>query len=74
LPAKATRGLDFARNLASGATVSLVGTVTGNYANSGGSGGQGVGGGVYSLGTFTFDVTTVIDGNHASTSNNDIFA
>jgi hypothetical protein len=32
-----------------------------------------VGGGVYNLGTFTFDVFTDITGNHASTSNDDIF-
>ena len=37
------------------------------------SDGQGIGGGVYNLGTFTFDVTTVIAHNHASTSNDDIF-
>ena len=41
----------------------------------GGSDGQGVGGGVYvfSGGTFSFDATTDIKHNHASTSNNDIF-
>ncbi len=32
-----------------------------------------LGGGVYYLGMFTFDVFTVIKGNHASTSNNDIY-
>jgi hypothetical protein len=32
-----------------------------------------VGGGVYNLGTFTDDVLTVIAGNHASSSNDDIF-
>jgi hypothetical protein len=32
-----------------------------------------VGRGVYNLGTFIFDVTTVIAHNHASTSNEDIF-
>jgi hypothetical protein len=32
------------------------------------------GGGVYNkLGMFAFDVFTVIEGNHASTSNDDIF-
>jgi hypothetical protein len=35
--------------------------------------GLGVGGGVYNLGTFTFDVFTVIKKNHASTSYDDIF-
>jgi hypothetical protein len=39
----------------------------------GGTDGQGVGGGLYSLGTFTFDISTVIAKNHASTSNDDIF-
>jgi hypothetical protein len=32
-----------------------------------------MGGGIYNLGTFLFDVTTVITGNHASTSNDDVF-
>jgi len=35
--------------------------------------GQGVGGGVYNLGTSLFEVVTVIAGNHASTSNDDGF-
>jgi hypothetical protein len=35
--------------------------------------GQGIGGGVYTLGTFSFDSTTVIKKNHASTSNDNIF-
>lgn len=39
----------------------------------GGSGGLGIGGGVYNLGVFTFDLFTVINENHASTSNDDIF-
>ncbi len=51
--------------------------ITGNQASGGpetdGSVGQGIGGGVYYLGTFTFDGTTVIRTNRASTSNNDIF-
>jgi hypothetical protein len=32
-----------------------------------------VGGGVYELGTLTFDTLTLIKRNHASTSNDDIF-
>jgi hypothetical protein len=53
-------------------------TITANHANGGaadpgGSDGQGIGGGVYNLGAFTFDVATVIAFNHASTSNDDIF-
>ena len=43
--------------------------VTGNHAN----GKPGIGGGIYNLGTFTFDAFTVIKHNHASTSNDDIF-
>ena len=38
----------------------------------GGSDGEGIGGGVYNLGRFAFDPTTVIKKNHASTSNDDI--
>ena len=43
--------------------------VTQNHAN----GSPGVGGGVYNLGTFSFDALTDISANHASTSNVDIF-
>ena len=46
---------------------------TGGQGKGGGSNGQGIGGGVYYLGTFTYDGATVIRKNHASTSNNDIF-
>jgi hypothetical protein len=45
----------------------------GGAAGLGGSDGQGIGGGVYNLGAFTYDATTVIKDNHASTSNDDIF-
>ena len=45
----------------------------GGEEGSGGSDGHGVGGGVYNLGIFTFDASTVIKKNHASTSNDDIF-
>jgi hypothetical protein len=38
------------------------------------TGATGIGGGVYNLGTFTADSATVIAGNHASTSNDDIFS
>jgi hypothetical protein len=53
-------------------------TITNNHAmggagNGGGAFGLGVGGGVYNLGSFTFDAFTDITGNHASTSNDDIF-
>src|SRR5262245_14441132 len=44
----------------------------GGTAGLGGSGGSGIGGGVYDLGDFT-DVATLIAGNHASTSNDNIF-
>ena len=43
----------------------------GGEGDKGGGGGQGIGGGVYNLGTFSFDATTVIAHNHASTSNDD---
>jgi hypothetical protein len=39
----------------------------------GGMDGQGVGGGVYNLGTILFDPATLIASNHASTSNDDGF-
>lgn len=45
----------------------------GGSGDDGGSDGQGIGGGVYHQGTFTFDGTTVIQKNHASTSNDDVF-
>lgn len=53
-------------------------TITQNHAVGGAGGshghnGSGVGGGVNALGTFAFDAATVIDQNHASTSNNDVF-
>ena len=44
-------------------------SVTGNHAN----GKPGIGGGVYNLGAFIFDVFTVIKRNHASNGNDDIF-
>jgi hypothetical protein len=34
--------------------------------------GQGVGGGVYNLGTFVLDAVSIILGNHASTSNDNV--
>jgi hypothetical protein len=63
-----------------GITPSLTVSVTNINANSadggaggaGGSAGAGIGGGVYSLGDFCA-VDTVIEGNHASTSNDDNF-
>jgi hypothetical protein len=45
----------------------------GGEGEGGGSDGQGIGGGVYNLGTFTFDAATVIRHNRASTSNDDTF-
>jgi len=50
--------------------------VTGNYANAGSgttSDGVGIGGGVYSLGSFSVDNPASIHGNHASTSDDDIY-
>jgi hypothetical protein len=62
----------------SGSTVTLTNVmVTGNKADGGaaGSDGQGVGGGVYvqSRATVYADALTVITGNHASTSDDDVF-
>jgi hypothetical protein len=45
----------------------------GGKRGAGGSDGHGVGGGVFNDGTFTFDISTVIKKNRASTSNDDIF-
>ncbi len=42
--------------------------MTQNHAN----GSPGIGGGVYTLGTFSYDATTVIDDNHASTGDDNI--
>jgi hypothetical protein len=51
-------------------------TVTGNHANAGGGttgDGVGIGGGVYTLGSFSVDDPASIRDNHASTSNDDIY-
>ena len=45
----------------------------GGYGDDSGTDGEGVGGGVYNLGTFLFDSLTDIAHNHASTSNDDGF-
>jgi hypothetical protein len=45
----------------------------GGAAGNGGSSGQGVGGGVYNVGTFDLDAASVIHGNHACTSNDNVF-
>jgi hypothetical protein len=61
-----------------GATLNLTSSVVagnlaeGGEAGAGGTDGQGVGGGVYNVGTFT-NVSSLIRGNHASTSNDDIY-
>jgi hypothetical protein len=47
-------------------------TVTYNLAVGTAPAGQGIGGGVYHLGTFSLDGATVIDKNHASTSNDGV--
>jgi hypothetical protein len=39
----------------------------------GAAGGVGIGGGVFNVGVFSFDASTVINNNHASTSNDNIF-
>jgi dienelactone hydrolase len=45
----------------------------GGEGRAGGADGQGVGGGIYNLGTFLVDALSVIRHNHASTSNDDCF-
>jgi hypothetical protein len=45
----------------------------GGAAGAGGSAGQGIGGGIYTLGTFFLDAASLIAGNHASTSDNNVF-
>jgi hypothetical protein len=54
-------------------TSALVGNLAqGGAGGAGGSDGAGIGGGVYDLGTFT-DLVSVIVGNLASTSNDNIY-
>ncbi len=45
----------------------------GGPAGSGGSAGQGIGGGIYNLGTFSLDTLSVVLGKYASTSNDNKF-
>ena len=45
----------------------------GGAAGAGGSDGQGIGGGVYNLGTLDLDAASVIHGNDASTSFDNVF-
>jgi hypothetical protein len=45
----------------------------GGLGDGAGADGQGVGGGVYNLGTFLFDSLTIIAHNRASDSNDDCF-
>jgi hypothetical protein len=45
----------------------------GGAAGTGGSAGQGVGGGVFNLGTFFLDAASILLGNDASTSNDNVF-
>jgi hypothetical protein len=59
------------------ASLRLEGTsVTKNHANGGdgGSDGEGIGGGLYNLGLLDLDALTLIFGNHASTSHDDVFS
>jgi hypothetical protein len=61
-----------------GATATVrTSVIAGNQADggagAGGSAGQGIGGGVYNLGTFDLDAASIIEGNDASTSNDDVF-
>jgi hypothetical protein len=50
----------------------LLNEARGGDGKHGGADGQGVGGGVYKLGTFTFDAATVLLFNFASTSGNNV--
>jgi hypothetical protein len=59
-------------------TTVLTSAIVGNQADggdagAGGSDGQGVGGGVYNLGTFDLDAASIVLGNHASTSDDNVF-
>jgi hypothetical protein len=62
--------------IASGASATVAAGVIQHNAADGGPGtssdGMGSGGGAYDLGSFTFDVFTVITGNHASTSGDNL--
>jgi hypothetical protein len=53
----------------------LTSVIAGNLAEggAGSTAGQGVGGGVYNLGTFYLDSASIIAGNHASTSNDNVY-
>jgi hypothetical protein len=57
-------------------SVIVANEANGGLGGTGGSDGQGIGGGVYigALGTFEFDVFTIIAHNHASTSDDNIFS
>ena len=46
---------------------------TGGAAGEGGTDGQGIGGGIYNAATFYVDGLSLIEGNEASTSNDDVF-
>jgi hypothetical protein len=56
-----------------GASVIIGNLADGGAAGTGGSAGQGMGGGVYNLGTFFLDTASIILGNHAATSNDNVF-
>ena len=45
----------------------------GGAAGTGGGAGVGLGGGIFNAGTLTIDPFTLVQNNHASTSNDDIF-
>ena len=66
-------GMGGGLRVVAGATLTLEGaTVSHNFAIGGAAGGQGIGGGVYHEGDFSVDTTTVIEKNHASTSDDNI--
>lgn len=64
----------FGRSTASVTASTIVAnTARGGAPNAAGYPGHGIGGGTYATGTITLDAATVIAGNHASTSDNDVY-
>ncbi len=55
------------------ASLIIFNSAVGGAGQDGGSAGSGIGGGVYNLGTFSYDPATIIALNRASTKNDNIF-
>jgi hypothetical protein len=64
---------DASSSLRSGTSNVTENEADGGDVDHGGADGEGIGGGVYNLGNFDVDALTLIFGNHASTSNDDVF-